>query len=76
MADMVDRADQELLSRYNYDEFVPAKFEPWMNFEASPPLGHPTPDFPIWRLEDRKEVRLSSILTCHAYTVVEFGSFT
>jgi hypothetical protein len=76
MADSVEKAEQELISSYNYDEFVQAKFERWMNFEASPPLGHSAPDFPLWQLEDRKEVRLSSILTCHAYTVVEFGSFT
>lgn len=69
-------AGQELTSRYNYDEFVPAKFQPWLNFEASPPLGQPGPDFPLWRLEDREEILLSSILASHPYTVIEFGSFT
>lgn len=76
MADRVDKADQELISRYNYDEFVPAKFEPWMKFEASPLLGQPAPDFPLWRLEDREEILLSSVLASYTYTVVEFGSFT
>jgi hypothetical protein len=65
----------DLLSRYNYDEFIPAKFEPWMNFEASPPLGQPAPDFPLWDLE-RLETRLSAVWSRHAYTIVEFGSFT
>lgn len=76
VADRVAKADQELISRYNYDEFVPAKFEPWMKFEASPLLGQPAPDFPLWRLEDREEILLSSVLASYTYTVVEFGSFT
>jgi hypothetical protein len=68
--------DQEvLLARYNYDEFVPAKFEPWMNFAASPPLGKGAPDFPLWHL-DGAETRLGEIWSRHAYTIVEFGSFT
>lgn len=67
--------DPDLLSRYNYDEFVPEKFEPWLNFEASPPLGRPAPDFPLWEL-DGDETRLSTIWSCHSYTIVEFGSFT
>ena len=65
----------DLLSRYNYDEFVPAKFEPWMRFEASPPLGQPAPDFLVWHLNG-SETRLSEIWSRHAYTIVEFGSFT
>ncbi len=32
-------SDSDLTSRYNYDTFVPEKFEPWLNFESSPPLG-------------------------------------
>ncbi|HBY92374.1 MAG: hypothetical protein M5U01_17085 [Ardenticatenaceae bacterium] len=67
--------DPDLLSRYNYAEFVPEKFEPWLNFEASPPLGRPAPDFPLWEL-DGSETRLSAIWSQHAYTIVEFGSFT
>lgn len=66
---------EELVARYNYDEFVPEKFEPWLNFEASPPLGEQAPDFPLWRL-DGSETRLSEVLRGHIYTVVEFGSFT
>lgn len=65
----------DLLSRYNYDEFVPAKFEPWLRFEASPPLGAPGPDFPLTHL-DGTPTRLSEIWSSHLYTVVEFGSFT
>lgn len=68
--------EQELLTRYNYDEFVPAKFEPWLNFESSPPLGQPAPDFPLWRMDDQRETSLSAIVAAHRYTVVEFGSFT
>lgn len=68
-------AEADLIARYNYDEFVPAKFEPWMNFAASPPLGQPAPDFPLWHL-DGSETRLSAIWSQHTYTLVEFGSFT
>jgi len=31
--------DKDLLRRYNYDEFVPDKFMPWMRFDESPMLG-------------------------------------
>lgn len=68
-------SDTDLLRRYNYAEFVPEKFKPWLNFEASPPLGVPAPDFPLWRL-DGAETRLSEVWSGHAFTVVEFGSFT
>jgi hypothetical protein len=67
--------DRELVARYNYDAFVPEQFEPWLNFAASPPLGQPAPDFPLWEL-DGAETRLSAVWARHAYTVVEFGSFT
>ena len=66
----------DLVARYNYDEFVPEKFEPWMNFAASPRLGQTAPDFPLWRLTDGGETRLSTIWSAFQYTVVEFGSFT
>lgn len=66
--------NSDLLTRYNYDEFVPAKFEPWMRFDESPPLGKPAPDFPLWDL-DRNETRLSQIWSRFLYTIVEFGSF-
>ncbi|MEE8523028.1 MAG: hypothetical protein V3T72_03780 [Thermoanaerobaculia bacterium] len=45
-------SDAELLSRYNYDAFDPEKFEPWMRFDHSPPVGEKAPSFPLWRLED------------------------
>lgn len=67
--------DSDLLVRYNYGEFVPEKFGQWLNFSASPPLGQVAPDFPLWDL-DGGETSLSAIWTPHAYTVVEFGSFT
>ena len=67
--------DPDLLSRYNYDAFIPSNFEPWMNFDDSPSLGAPAPDFPLWHL-DGGETRLSAIWSRHAYTIVEFGSFT
>ncbi len=68
-------ADGDLLSRYNYDEFVPEKFQPWLNFAGSPPLGQLAPDFPLRSL-DGTETRLSTIWSQFAYTVVEFGSIT
>ena len=69
------KSEINLLSRYNYDEFVPEKFEPWLNFEGSPPLGYPAPDFPLWYLDGR-ETSLGGIWSQHTYTIVEFGSFT
>ena len=68
-------SNSDLLRRYNYDEFVPAKFTPWLNFDNSPPLGEQGPDFPLWTLEG-EETRLSRVLGRHGYTIVEFGSFT
>jgi hypothetical protein len=67
--------EPDLIARYNYDAFVPEKFEPWLKFSASPPLGQVAPDFPLWGL-DGGETRLSEIWSSHTYTVVEFGSFT
>jgi hypothetical protein len=68
-------ADGPLVERYNYDAFVPEKFEPWMRFHESPPLGRAGPDFPLWDL-DGGATRLSAVWSRHAYTMVEFGSFT
>lgn len=67
--------NKQLLARYNYDEFIPEKFEPWLNFEASPSLGQQAPDFPLWRL-DGSATRLSEVWSNNVYTIVEFGSFT
>jgi hypothetical protein len=64
-----------LTERYNYDSFVPEKFSQWMNFDSSPEVGKPAPDFPIWELNGA-QTQLSEIWSEHAYTVVEFGSFT
>ncbi len=67
--------DASLVARYNYDKFVPANFQPRMNFEKSPPLGQPAPDFPLWDLEGHA-TRLSAAWSQQAYLIVEFGSFT
>ena len=67
--------DPDAVTKYNYDEFIPEKFQPWLNFEASPPLGDPAPDFPLWDLDGR-ETKLSAVWSRHTYAVVEFGSFT
>lgn len=69
-------ASDEIVIRYNYDEFVPEKFQPWMRFDESPVLGEPAPDFPLVRLDDESTVQLSDIWSNHVYTIVEFGSFT
>jgi hypothetical protein len=67
--------NSDLLSRYNYDAFIPSNFEPWDNFENSPPIGQPAPDFSLWDLEE-KETSLSEIWSQNIFTIVEFGSFT
>lgn len=68
-------SDPDVVGSYNYDEFIPEKFRPWLNFEASPPLGDLVPDFPLWDLDGR-ETTLSAIWSRYTYFVVEFGSFT
>ena len=64
-----------LISKYNYDSFVPENFEPWMGFDQSPTLGAPAPDFPLWDL-DGNQTRLSEVWSQNTFTIVEFGSFT
>ena len=68
-------ADNDLLTRYNYDEFIPEKFQPWMQFNESPPLRELAPDFPLTRL-DGSAVTLKEVVSSHTYTIAEFGSFT
>jgi len=68
-------SDSNLVARYNYNKFIPANFEQWMNFDSSPVLGQPAPDFSLWDLEE-KETTLYHILSQNLYTIVEFGSFT
>ena len=68
--------DATLLARYNYAAFTAENYEPWMRFSESPALGELAPDFPLWKLEDRNEVKLSEIWSSNVYTIVEFGSFT
>lgn len=69
-------ADKDLLERYNYSEFVPENFEPWANFDNSPPLGTKVADVPLWSREDHSEISLLALLKQNQYTVMEFGSFT
>jgi len=68
-------AAADVTELYNYDEFVAEKYERWLNFSASPPLGRKAPDFPLWSLCD-EQTTLMEILGSSGYTVVEFGSFT
>jgi len=68
-------AVDSLIEQYNYDAFIPTKFEPWMRFDQSPPLGEPAPNFALWRLEE-SETSLKEIWTANDFTIVEFGSFT
>lgn len=69
--------DPDLIRRYNYDEFTPEKFEPWMRFADSPVLGEPvTEEFALWQLEGRGVTSLREVLSAHRFTIVEFGSFT
>lgn len=68
-------SDNDLLTRYNYDEFTAEKVLPWLNFGASPPIGRKAPDFPLWHLGGT-QTSLSEIWSAHSYTIVEFGSFT
>jgi hypothetical protein len=65
----------DLLTQYSYDAFVREKFERWLNFQGSPPLGEPAPDYPLWDL-DGGGTSLSAIWSRHLYLVVEFGSVT
>lgn len=67
--------DQNLTTAYNYNTFVPEKFERWMNFSASFLLGDKVPDFPLWRL-DETQTSLLDELSQNRLTFVEFGSFT
>ena len=67
--------DGDLISAYNYDEFTAEKVLPWLNFEASPPVGRPAPDYPLWHLDGR-ESSLGDIWSLNDYVVIEFGSFT
>lgn len=64
-----------LLRRYHYEEFRVDTAMIWLNFKNSPPLGEAAPDFPLWALDGR-ETSLSNIWLQHAFTIVEFGSFT
>lgn len=71
----IDMPDQTIIDLYNYDEFVTEKFERWMRFEDSPPVGKQVLDFPLWNL-DQTSTSLKTEINRYAYTIVEFGSFT
>lgn len=68
--------DKTLIEKYNYDEFVPANFMPWMRFGESPALGEKGPDFPLWQEANGQETSLSAVWSSNLFTIVEFGSFT
>ena len=65
----------DLIPRYNYADFTRENVLHMLRFDESPAVGQRAPDFPLWRL-DGSETSLSEIWSSHAYTVVEFGSFT
>lgn len=68
--------ESDLLTKYNYDEFRPEKFEPWMRFDESPDVGEKATDFPLWDADDQQETSLSALWSQQEILVVEFGSFT
>jgi hypothetical protein len=59
-------SDDSLIARYNYDEFIPEKFEPWLNFSNSPSIGYPAPDFPLWPLDGGETIE-RNLVTKHIY---------
>jgi len=67
--------NKDLITRYNYDSFVPEKFQPWMRWDEAPKAGTQGPDFPLWDLDENK-VSLGKVISESLYTIVEFGSFT
>ena len=72
----MDEDNQELLKRYNYPDFTPENFEPWMRFHDSPNAGEFGGDFPLWCVDTGEESSLAQIWSEQQFTVVEFGSFT
>ncbi|MBW6474427.1 MAG: hypothetical protein K0B14_14975 [Anaerolineaceae bacterium] len=69
------KTPKKMSDLYNYDEFVPEKFERWMRFDKSPALGLKVNNFNLWDLEGI-QTNLVEILDQSQFTVVEFGSFT
>jgi len=67
--------DNDLITEYNYDSFVPEKYERWLNFESSLPLGKIVPDFNLWDLEEQQTSLLTEV-NRNPLTFIEFGSFT
>jgi len=66
----------DLVRRYNYADFTPENFEPWMRFAESPAAGETGADFPLWCAETGSESSLAKLWAEPQYLVVEFGSFT
>ena len=64
-----------IIEKYNYDSFVPEKFERWLRFHESPAVGIPLPNFTLTDLNG-DEVELRELWRAQAYTIMEFGSFT
>lgn len=67
--------DNNLITAYNYDSFVPEKYERWLNFESSLPLGKIVPDFNLWDLDELQTTLLTEV-NRNPLTFIEFGSFT
>lgn len=65
----------DVVERYNYDSFTQENVSPWMNYEASPPLGQVAPSFPLQTLSG-DEQSLQGLWSAARFLVVEFGSFT
>ncbi len=63
------------VNAYNYDSFVGEQIEPWLNFEASPPVGQPALDFSLTSLNG-EVIQLSEVWRKATYTIAEFGSLT
>ena len=61
---------------YNYDSFIAENFKPHNRFDKSPELGRPSPDFPLWQMDGRRETSMKEAWQGCAFLVVEFGSLT
>lgn len=72
----MNESTSDLLRRYNYADFTPEYFEPWMRFAESPDAGEMGGDFPLWCAESGNESTLAKLYSEQQYLVVEFGSFT
>ena len=61
---------------YNYPDFLREVDDVISTaYKKSPRLGKKSPDFPLWHLNGG-QTSFSEIWRQHAFTIVEFGSFT